>query len=207
MTWVTAPVAEVGGARACPHATVRYPFVAPNRLAEHVIEDVRACLSTAPAFTCASSRRGWFGQEVVWLAPEPDAPFRALTKQVARQFPECPPYRGKVLDPAPHLTVGSAHLADLAGNAGGSCRAAGAPADPFPGRPRSPDGRQRHSRFLAHGEGVRTAVRLKAVPHVPAPTARPRCAPRPTTTGPAHLDRPLHRAWPQRQSRVLVLQL
>jgi hypothetical protein len=95
------------------HVTVLYPFVAPEHITEAVIDDVAACLATVPAFTCNFSRIAWFGQEVVWLAPEPDAGFRALTKQVVDQFPECPPYRGAIAAPTPHLTVGSAHLADF----------------------------------------------------------------------------------------------
>ncbi|MFF3547484.1 2'-5' RNA ligase family protein [Streptomyces platensis] len=97
------------------HVTVLYPFVAPDRITENVIDDVQACLATIPAFTCMFSHVAWFGQDVMWLAPDPDAPFRALTEVVVRKFPECPPYRGAHLDPTPHLTVGSTHLADLAG--------------------------------------------------------------------------------------------
>jgi len=97
------------------HVTVLYPFVEPGRVTERVIDDVRACLAGAAAFTCSFSQVAWFGQDVVWLAPDPDGPFRALTELAGRQFPECLPYRGEHPDPTPHLTVGSAHLADLAG--------------------------------------------------------------------------------------------
>ncbi|MEU7385069.1 MULTISPECIES: 2'-5' RNA ligase family protein [unclassified Streptomyces] len=97
------------------HVTVLYPFVAPDRITESVIDDVRACLVTVPTFTCMFSHVGWFGQDVVWLAPDPDASFRALTEVVVRRFPECLPYRGAHPDPTPHLTVGSTRLADLDG--------------------------------------------------------------------------------------------
>jgi hypothetical protein len=36
----------------------------------------------------------WFGQEVVWLVPQPAGPFRALTRAVAAAFPDYPPYDG-----------------------------------------------------------------------------------------------------------------
>jgi 2'-5' RNA ligase len=97
------------------HVTVLYPFVAPDHVTDEVIDRLQAGLTAVPAFTCTFSRLAWFGREVLWLAPEPDASFRALTEQVVRLFPECPPYRGEVPDPTPHLTVASAHLADLAG--------------------------------------------------------------------------------------------
>jgi hypothetical protein len=97
------------------HITVLYPFVAPDRITAALLGVVSSCLAAVPAFTCTFSRVAWFRQDVVWLAPDPDAPFRSLTKIVARRFPECPPYRGAYPEPTPHLTVGSAHLADLAG--------------------------------------------------------------------------------------------
>ncbi|WP_218138089.1 2'-5' RNA ligase family protein [Streptomyces sp. 2314.4] len=94
------------------HVTVLYPFVAPDRITQRVIDDVRACLLAVPAFTVTFSRVAWFGQDVMWLAPNPDAPFRRLTEVMWNHFPECPPYRGAHPDPTPHLTVGSSHLAD-----------------------------------------------------------------------------------------------
>ena len=47
-----------------------------------------------------------FGKEVLWLAPQPDEPFRVLTQTVSAAFPECPPYQGAYDDVIPHLTVG-----------------------------------------------------------------------------------------------------
>jgi hypothetical protein len=39
-------------------------------------------------------RCGWFGEHVLWPAPEPDTPFRALTSAVWGAFPRHPPYGG-----------------------------------------------------------------------------------------------------------------
>jgi hypothetical protein len=97
------------------HVTVLYAFLPPERITEPLIEEVRACVSTIPAFVCAFSRVAWFGQEVVWLAPDPDAPFLALAESLWRRFPECPPYGGVHPGSTPHLTVGSTRLGDLAG--------------------------------------------------------------------------------------------
>jgi hypothetical protein len=95
------------------HVTVLYPFVPPARITDGLIGAVGSCLATARTFTCMFSRVAWFGEDVVWLAPDPDAPFRTLTEALWRRFPECPPYRGAFPNPTPHLTVGSSHLADL----------------------------------------------------------------------------------------------
>ncbi len=57
--------------------------------------------------TSRLTRVEWFGDSVVWLAPEPDAPFRALTAAVWNRFPEVLPYGGAHSDNVPHLTLGS----------------------------------------------------------------------------------------------------
>ncbi|MCA1674205.1 MAG: 2'-5' RNA ligase family protein, partial [Actinobacteria bacterium] len=94
--------------------TVIYPFLPPNRITENVVDEARACLTAIDAFECTFSHVAWFGQEVVWLAPDPDAPFRTLTELVWRHFPECPPYGGAHPNSIPHLTVGSTRLGELA---------------------------------------------------------------------------------------------
>lgn len=97
------------------HVTVLYPFLPPDRVTANTIDDLRACLAEVDAFECTFARVRWFEQDVVWLAPEPDGPFRALTEAVWRRFPDHPPYRGAHPDVVPHLTVGSTRLGDLAG--------------------------------------------------------------------------------------------
>ncbi|PSK96018.1 2'-5' RNA ligase superfamily protein [Murinocardiopsis flavida] len=96
------------------HVTVLSPFLPPERVTEQVLGDLRACLTAVPSFGCVFARVAWFGTQVVWLAPEPDAPFRALTGSVWHRFPECPPYGGAYPDAIPHLTVGTAHRAEPA---------------------------------------------------------------------------------------------
>ncbi len=88
-----------------PHVTVCYPFVPPAEA-----RDVIAALPSVPAFECTFREVRWFGDDVVWLAPEPEEPFRALTAEVLRRFPDHPPYGGRFGDPIPHLTVGSTRL-------------------------------------------------------------------------------------------------
>ncbi|MDX3194650.1 2'-5' RNA ligase family protein [Streptomyces sp. MN03-5084-2B] len=92
------------------HVTVLYPFLPPDRITPAVVGDLGTVLTGA--FECVFSRVAWFGQDVVWLAPDPAEPFRALTERVWRRFPECPPYGGAHPEVVPHLTIGSTRLGD-----------------------------------------------------------------------------------------------
>jgi 2'-5' RNA ligase len=89
-----------------PHVTVLYPFLPPERLDVGAIERLGNAVATVPAFDLVFARIAWFGDHVVWLAPEPDRPLRALTAAVYACFPDYPPYGGEQPDPIPHLTVG-----------------------------------------------------------------------------------------------------
>lgn len=96
------------------HVTVVYHFLPPDRLTAAVVGGFREVLTQADSFTCRFVRVAWFGHDVVWLAPEPAGPFRALTELVWRRFPECPPYGGAHTEVIPHLTVGSTRVGDRA---------------------------------------------------------------------------------------------
>jgi 2'-5' RNA ligase len=88
------------------HVTVLYPFIHPDRMNSAVLDKLAAAVGSVPAFDVTLARLRWFGNEVLWLAPEPDRPFRALTAAVWREFPDHPPYRGIHEDPIPHVTIG-----------------------------------------------------------------------------------------------------
>jgi 2'-5' RNA ligase len=51
---------------------------------------------------------------VLWLAPEPAAPFVELTRAIAARYPEYPPYEGAHAEVIPHLTVASRREAPTA---------------------------------------------------------------------------------------------
>lgn len=95
------------------HVTVLFPFVAPADLDDAVFARLSDALAAVPAFGCVFARCRWFEQEVLWLAPEPDAPLRALTEAVCRAFPMHLPYGGKHHDVVPHLTVGERRMGSL----------------------------------------------------------------------------------------------
>ena len=96
------------------HVTVLYPFLPPERITAAVVDGLGEVLTATGAFECVFSRVAWFGRDVVWLAPDPAGPFRALTERVWRRFPECPPYGGAHPEVVPHLTIGSTRRADPA---------------------------------------------------------------------------------------------
>ena len=88
------------------HVTVLYPFLPPDRIDDRALTALAAAIRTVPAFDLVLPRTAWFDDSVLWLAPEPDQPFRALTAAVWARFPDYPPYGGGHADVIPHLTVG-----------------------------------------------------------------------------------------------------
>jgi hypothetical protein len=88
------------------HVTVLYPFVPPDAINAAVIETAARAVASVPAFGCEFARTCWFGEDVVWLAPDPAAPIRALTSAVHAAFPQFPPNGGAYAGVIPHLTIG-----------------------------------------------------------------------------------------------------
>jgi len=88
------------------HVSVIYPFAAPADVDAALIARLAVVLRSVDAFPAEFERCEWFGDEVLWLAPEPAQPFRNLTAAVWREFSQYPPYGGAYDDVVPHLTVG-----------------------------------------------------------------------------------------------------
>jgi 2'-5' RNA ligase len=88
------------------HVTVLYPFLPPVRIDDEVVAAVGEIVRAIPRFSVTLTHVDWFGDTVVWLAPQPPDPFRSLTARVCRRFPETPPYTGAYTDVVPHLTIG-----------------------------------------------------------------------------------------------------
>jgi 2'-5' RNA ligase len=95
------------------HVTVLGPFVSPTGLTPEVIVALAAATASVRAFDCRFTRTNWFGQDVVWLNPEPNEPFRQLTAAIWDAFPQHPPYGGAYDDVVPHLTIAERRLGDL----------------------------------------------------------------------------------------------
>ncbi len=87
------------------HVTLLYPFVSPAAIDEYVIQKLAKVMSMYEPFMVEFSHVKWFGEQVLWLAPQPDSAFRSLMTALFDAFPECLPYGGSIEDPTPHLTV------------------------------------------------------------------------------------------------------
>jgi 2'-5' RNA ligase len=87
------------------HITVLFPFMAPSLISSDVLDQLRELLTDVRAFTYNLFESSWFGDTVLWLAPKPPDPFRALTALVAAAFPDYLPYGGQYGEPVPHLTI------------------------------------------------------------------------------------------------------
>jgi hypothetical protein len=100
-------VLDSGAAAGVPsHITVLYPFMPYRAIGSEVVEQLAALFASIDTFDFALTSIGWFGQDVVYLQPEPDDPFRRMTTAVAERWSQWPPYEGAHPDPTPHLTIG-----------------------------------------------------------------------------------------------------
>jgi 2'-5' RNA ligase len=97
---------DPAGSRVPAHVTVLYPFVPPDLIDDAVLDRLARAVRGVAGFDAQFTRVGWFEEVVAYLAPEPDQPFRELTRRVWQAFPDHPPYRGAHPDTTPHLTVG-----------------------------------------------------------------------------------------------------
>jgi 2'-5' RNA ligase len=98
---------DPSAARGVPaHVTIMFPFVPPADIDDGVLAALGEVLAGAPVLEVEFSRVAWFGEDVVWWAPDPAAPFVALTHAVADRF-GLRPYEGTHGDSVtPHLTIG-----------------------------------------------------------------------------------------------------
>jgi hypothetical protein len=87
-----------------PHATALWPFLPVEALDDAGERRLEELLAGVPVFSFALTRVAELADAAVLLA-EPAAPFRALTRLLWDEWPECPPYGGAFDDIAPHMTV------------------------------------------------------------------------------------------------------
>ncbi|HEY2879024.1 2'-5' RNA ligase family protein [Nocardioides sp.] len=69
------------------HVTVLFPSMPPSEVNARVIGALAAAISTVPRFNATFESTGWFGTNVLWLAPNPAAVFGALITAVAGRSP------------------------------------------------------------------------------------------------------------------------
>jgi 2'-5' RNA ligase len=87
------------------HITLLYPFKAPDDINSAVLGELRLCFAGFEQFDFSLSAIRQFAGGVLYLAPEPDEPFRRLTLAICTRYPETPPYGGRFANIVPHLTV------------------------------------------------------------------------------------------------------
>lgn len=99
-----------------PHITVLFPFVdlEADGLTPSLRSRLARAISGVTPFEYRLTDTRWFGDTVLWLAPDDPEPFRRLTRAVLAEFPGCRPYDGAHDGLMPHATVGdSGSLAAL----------------------------------------------------------------------------------------------
>ncbi|MFE1314740.1 2'-5' RNA ligase family protein [Streptomyces sp. NPDC058755] len=92
------------GAGVPAHVTVLFPFLDASRIDEGVCAAIGEVLDRHQSFEVRFEHCGRF-PGVLYLAPEPDTPFRRLTESIVERWPENPPFGGQFDDVVPHLTV------------------------------------------------------------------------------------------------------
>jgi 2'-5' RNA ligase len=70
-----------------------------------VVDELGRFFADVTAFDFKLTGIHTFPGGTVYLSPNPAAPFRQLTHELTRLFPEHPPYGGEFDDVVPHLTV------------------------------------------------------------------------------------------------------
>ena len=86
------------------HVTLLFPFLAPSSIDAAVEASLEEIVGAVPAFDVRFPNVGRF-PNVVWLAPDPVAPFARMTDAVAARWPDHPPYGGAFEQVVHHLTV------------------------------------------------------------------------------------------------------
>lgn len=97
------------------HVTLLFPFVPATSLDQGTIDRARAVIAASEAFDVEFADVMSFDpiptkEGVVWLAPEPDAPFIATTEALAKAFPDYLPYGGIHETVIPHLTLANVDI-------------------------------------------------------------------------------------------------
>jgi 2'-5' RNA ligase len=94
------------------HVTINYPFLPGVDPPQDLYARLQDLFAPCDAFSFTFRRFARF-PEVLYLAPEPDRPFRRLIEFVMHHFPESPPYGGAFDDVVPHLTVAQTEDPDI----------------------------------------------------------------------------------------------
>jgi 2'-5' RNA ligase superfamily len=89
------------------HITLIYPFRDSAQADAETVRAIESVLASFESFAFTLTTVEYFRSPRValYLAPEPAAPFKALTNALATEFPETPPYGGMFDEIIPHVQV------------------------------------------------------------------------------------------------------
>jgi hypothetical protein len=106
ITGIIVPVPEARPFAPHPHITLLAPFRDRSDLFDDSLRaDLRAVFATKSAFRFRLVEVRRFPDDHVYLVPDPDEPFRAMTIELSNRYPDCPPYGGAFSQIIPHLTI------------------------------------------------------------------------------------------------------
>jgi hypothetical protein len=86
------------------HITLIYPFIPFDR-AEREQDTIGDIVAGFASFSFRFARTRRFPQGTLWLEPDPDDVFVALTQALWDRWPDAPPYGGQFDEVIPHCTV------------------------------------------------------------------------------------------------------
>ena len=86
------------------HVTILYPFMAPTLVDTDIVATLKRIADSVPCFNYRMAKTERF-PVALYLAPDPDKPFRTLMEGIFRAFPDFPPFEGKFDTVVPHITV------------------------------------------------------------------------------------------------------
>lgn len=89
------------------HVTILYPFMPPHEVDAGVLEQITSIAAGVRCFEFRLAETRRFPVSL-YLAPQPDESFSALTEGLYRAFPDYPPFAGKFSTVVPHVTVAHA---------------------------------------------------------------------------------------------------
>lgn len=87
------------------HITLLSPFGDREHLTAGVLAELRRFFSDVTPFDYRLTRVSRFPGGAVYVTPEPAGPFRQLTLELTRRFPEHPPHAGAFDEVVPHVGV------------------------------------------------------------------------------------------------------
>jgi hypothetical protein len=101
--WLGTPKVDFDGVPL--HVSVMCPFLPARSIRQAERQRIAELAAEVAPFDFALTELRTF-PGVHYLAPEPAAPFVAITEAIQRRWPSCQPYRGAYDSVIPHMTVG-----------------------------------------------------------------------------------------------------